>query len=135
MIKSGHSDRDVTIHLIDSGTGNKMSSIFLGQVGWPDVSRDGERMVTKGEGMLRLLDVPTGGEVARWQEDGMCSFFDHSGQRLVLVSQSGLIRLVDSRSGLEISQAALECELDGERRSAAQQGVHTGGLNHRVALG
>lgn len=28
MIKSGHSDRDVTIHLIDSGTGNKMSSIF-----------------------------------------------------------------------------------------------------------
>ncbi len=65
-------------------------------------------MVTKDEKEVRLLEVPTGKERARWQENWLRAFFDHSGQWLVLESKTGLIRLIDTASGQENSR--INCE-------------------------
>ena len=69
-------------------------------------------MVTRDDNEVRLLEVPTGKEVARWQESFERAFLDSTGQLLVLVSQSGLIRLIDTASGLEKSQAEPDCEIE-----------------------
>ncbi|MDD1713568.1 MAG: hypothetical protein LUQ69_10425, partial [Methanoregulaceae archaeon] len=100
------------LHFINPETGRELSSLRLPSTGGPVFSSDGQRMVTKDESMLRLLEVPTGEEVARWQENGIRSFFDYSGQWQVLVSDSRLIRLVDTTSGLEKSRAELDCNVD-----------------------
>jgi WD40 repeat protein len=106
---SGGSNRK--LHFVDPESGRELSSIDLGEGYVPQFSSDGQRMVTRGDNEVRLLEVPTGKEVARWQECFHWSFFDSNGQLLVLVSQSGQIRLVDTASGLEKSRAELDCEI------------------------
>jgi WD40 repeat protein len=109
LIKSS-SDSGQRLHFIDPETGRELSSIHLRKVGWQHFSSDGQRMVAGGGNEVRLLEVPTGKEVAHWDESFNQVFFDSSGQWLVLRSASGLIRLIDSASGQEKSRTELKCE-------------------------
>jgi WD40 repeat protein len=115
-IKESNSTR--TLHLIDSGSGTELSSILLGKSGRAVFSNDARRMMTVDNSQVQLLEVPTGKEVARWQESQLRAFFDSSGQWLVLQSESGLIRLIESASGLEKSRAEPDCEIDDYRAVA-----------------
>jgi WD40 repeat protein len=111
LIKSS-SDSGQRLHFIDPETGRELSSIHLRKDDWQHFSSDGQRMVAKDGNEVRLLEVPTGKEVAHWDESFNQFFFDFdsSGQWLVLRSASGLIRLIDSASGREKSRTELKCE-------------------------
>ncbi len=105
-------DSDRKLHFIDPESGRELSSILLGKGYGPQFSSDGQRMVTQADKEVRLLEVPTGKEVAHWQEGFKRAFLDSTGQLLVLVSQSGLIRLIDTATGLEKSQANPDCKIE-----------------------
>jgi WD40 repeat protein len=108
-------DNDTTFHLFDPVSGRELSSIPLGKGGGVEFSDDGRFMVTSDDNnsKVRLLVVPTGEERAHWQEKLFRAFFDGSNQWLVLVTKSGLIRLINTVSGQEKSRVKLNCEIDG----------------------
>jgi WD40 repeat protein len=111
-VEAHYPDKSITLHLFDSENGRGLNVIPAGKGGSFEFSPDGRHLVTRNdsEKLLRLLDMPSGKERARWEGGYAGAYFDKSGRWLIVKTAVGTFRLIDTASGREVSRIEAGCE-------------------------
>jgi WD40 repeat protein len=94
-----------TLHLYDTATSAELTSFHMDGLDAVKFAHEGQRIVTWDGQTARLLEAPTGKEVAHWQENSQVAWgsFDKQGRRLAIATKAGVVRLLEASTGKEVA--------------------------------